>query len=145
MKAECGTRAGYLGFDVAIARRRVGYERIEQLTRGYGYLRDCMIKGRLVGLGRLAESAQFPHELNCRSANLFLSRRWFEVMQSPDVATHLLVPSSVISGPTRRYNVITAKIQWAWRRSDRVLFLASWRLSAFACGESVVPEFHAKA
>jgi hypothetical protein len=58
-----GSRACFDRFDLAIARRRVGYKRIEQMLRGMSDIIDRPIESCLVCFGRFRETAQLPDEL----------------------------------------------------------------------------------
>lgn len=62
-----------------------------------GHLVDGAIEGEFVGLGRLGEAAQFADELHRRRTNLFVRRRWLEVMQGLDVSTHSIL---LLGNPT---------------------------------------------
>ena len=84
-----GARACFHCLDCAIARRRVGHERIEQMLCGVSDIIDGPIEGRLVCLGRLRETAQLPDELKRRSANLVVRCRWTEVMKCLNGSAHV--------------------------------------------------------
>src|SRR5215217_1492325 len=88
-------RTRLCSFNFTIAWRRSRYQRIEQLYRSLRYLFDRTVESLLVGFRRFCKSAQLPHELNRRRANLFLGRRRFEVMKCFDISTHavLLLPA----------------------------------------------------
>jgi hypothetical protein len=58
-----GARACFHCLDFAIARRRAGYERFEQMMCSISDIIYRTIEGRLVCLGRLRETAQLPDEL----------------------------------------------------------------------------------
>ena len=83
-----GSRACFHRFDCAIARRRVGHERIEQMVCGVSDIIDGTIESCLVYLGRFRETAQLADELKRRSANLVVRRRWTEVMKCFDGSAH---------------------------------------------------------
>jgi hypothetical protein len=84
-----GSRACFLRFDCAIARRPVGHERIEQMVCGVSDIIDGTIESGLVYLGRFRETAQLADELKRRSANLVVRRRWTEVMKCFDGSAHV--------------------------------------------------------
>jgi hypothetical protein len=90
----CGTeafrrsRTRFHRFDCAIARRRVGEKRIEQMLRSMSDIIDRTIESCLVRLGRFRETAQLPDELNRRSANFIVCRGWTEVMKCFDRSAH---------------------------------------------------------
>ena len=83
------SRACFHRFGYAIARRRVGHERIEQMLRRVSDIIDGPIESCLVRLGRFYETAQLADELKRRSANLVIRRRWTEVMKCFDGSTHV--------------------------------------------------------
>ena len=83
------SRACFHRFRYAIARRRVGHERIEQMLRGVRDIIDGTIESCLVCLGRVRETAQLPDELKRRSANFILSSGWTEVMKCFDGSAHV--------------------------------------------------------
>jgi hypothetical protein len=84
-----GSRACFHHYDCAIARRRVGHKRIEQVVCGVSDIIDGTIESCLVGLGWFCETAQFPDELKRRSANFIVRRRRTEVMKCFDGSTHV--------------------------------------------------------
>jgi hypothetical protein len=57
------SRACFHRFDCAIARRRVGHKRIEQMLGGMGDIFDGAIESWFICLGRLRETAQLSDEL----------------------------------------------------------------------------------
>ena len=81
--------AGLGGLDVAVARRGVGDESVEQFVRGAGHLVHGVVEGRLVCLGRPREAAQLPDELHRGGADLVIRGGWFEIMQGFDISAHL--------------------------------------------------------
>ena len=89
------SRACFHRFGYAIARRRVGHERIEQMLRGVRDIIDGTIESCLVCLGRFRETAHFADELKRRSANLVVRRRWTEVMKCFDGSAHIR-PSAIV-------------------------------------------------
>jgi hypothetical protein len=88
-KAFRRSRACFHRFDYAIARRRGGHKRIEQMLRGVSDIIDGPIESCLVCLGRFRETAQLADELKRRSANLVVRRRWTEVMKCFDGSAHV--------------------------------------------------------
>jgi len=84
-----GARACFHRFGSAIARRRAGYERFEQMVCNISDIIYRTLEGRLVCLGRLRETAQLPDELKRRSANLVVRRGWTEVMKCLDSSAHV--------------------------------------------------------
>src|SRR3712207_5913544 len=59
--------------------RRGGFERGEQSLRDPRDVFDRGVECRLVGLGRLVESAHLPHVLQGCGPYLLIGRRWVEV------------------------------------------------------------------
>jgi hypothetical protein len=90
-----GSRVCFHRFDCAIARRRVGHKRIEQMVCGVSDIIDGTIESCLVCLGRFRETAQLPDELKRRSANFIRRRRWTEVMKCFDGSAHVR-PSAIV-------------------------------------------------
>jgi hypothetical protein len=88
-KAFRGSRVCFHRFGYAIARRRVGHERIEQMVRRVCDIIDGTIESCLVYLGRFCETAQLADELKRRSANLVVRRGWTEVMKCFDGSAHV--------------------------------------------------------
>ncbi len=84
-----GSRACFRRLDYAIARRRGGHKRIEQMLCGVSDIIDGTIESCLVYLGRFRETAQFADELKRRSANFIPRRRWTEVMKCFDGSAHV--------------------------------------------------------
>jgi hypothetical protein len=62
-KSVCRSRACFHRFDCAIARRRVGHKRMEQMLCGMGDIVDSAIESCLICLGRFGETTQLPDEL----------------------------------------------------------------------------------
>ena len=62
-EAFCRAGARSHGFDCAIAWRRVGHKRIEQVLRGMGDLIHSTIESSFVYFRRSCETAEFAHEL----------------------------------------------------------------------------------
>src|SRR5882757_9446050 len=89
------SRACFHRFDRAIAHRRGGHKRIEQMLRGVSDIIDGTIESCLVYLGRFRDSAQLSDELKRRSANLVVRRWWTEVMKCFDGSTHTR-PSAIV-------------------------------------------------
>src|ERR1700684_4134348 len=81
-----------LGLDLAVARRRMGMQRGQQLSRRGGYFGDGKVERRLIGLRRPAEAGEFSHELQRRGADFILGRRWLEIEQRLDVPDHRSSP-----------------------------------------------------
>jgi hypothetical protein len=94
-KAFRRSRASLHRFGGAIARRRVGHKRIEQMLCGVDDIIDGAIESCRVCLGRFRETAQFPDELKRRSANLVIRRGWTEVMKCFDGSAHV-GPSAIV-------------------------------------------------
>jgi len=90
-EAFLGSRARFHRFDCAIARRRVGHKRIEQMVCGVSDIIDGTIESCLVCLGRFRETAQFADELKRRSANLVVRRGGTEVMKCLDGSAHVRI------------------------------------------------------
>jgi hypothetical protein len=84
-----GSGACFHRFDRAIARRRVGHKRVEQMLRGVSDIIDSPIESSFVYLRRFRETAQFADELKRRSANLIVRRGWTEVVKCFDGSAHL--------------------------------------------------------
>ena len=83
------SRTCFHRFDCAIARRRVGNQRIDQMLRGMSDIIDRTIESCLICLGRFRETAQLPDELKRRSANFILCRGRTEVMKYFDGSAHV--------------------------------------------------------
>ena len=94
-KAFRRSRACFHRFDRAIARRRGGHKRIEQMLCRVNDIIDCTIESYLVCLGRFRETAQLADELKRRSANLVVRRGWTEVMKCFDGSAHIR-PSAIV-------------------------------------------------
>jgi hypothetical protein len=86
-----GSRACFHRFRYAIARRRVGHKRIEQMLCDVSDIIDGTIERCLVCLGRFRETAQLSDELKRRSANLVVRRGWTEVMKCFDGSAHVRI------------------------------------------------------
>jgi hypothetical protein len=76
-----GSRVCFHRFRCAIAWRRIGHKRIEQMLSGVSDIIDGTIESCLVCLGRFREPAQLADELKRRSANLVVRCGWTEVMK----------------------------------------------------------------
>src|SRR2546427_620084 len=85
--AETVRRPGSL--DLAIARRSVGNESVEQLVCRLRHLVHRTVESELVSLGGPCKATQLAHELQGGRTDLLVRGGWFEVMQSLDVPTHL--------------------------------------------------------
>src|SRR5260221_7761079 len=81
-----------LGFDLAVARRRMGMQRGQKAPGGSGYLSHRAVKCLGVGLRRLVEAGQFSHELQRGGLDFVLGRGPLEIEQRLDVAAHLFSP-----------------------------------------------------
>jgi hypothetical protein len=84
-----GSRVCFHRFGCAIAQRRIGHKRIEQMVCRVCDIIDGTIESCLVCFGRFRETAQLADELKRRSANLVVRRRWTEVMKCFDGSTHV--------------------------------------------------------
>lgn len=82
------SRLGSYRFYLAIARRRIRYERFKQMMRGMRDFIDRAIECFLVRFRRLRETAQFSDELQRRRLDLIIRRRRTEIMQGFDGSTH---------------------------------------------------------
>ena len=87
-EAGRGPGAGLACLDLAIAGRRVGHERVEELMRGVRHLVHCPVEGGLVGFCRPREAAELADELQRGRTDLFVRGGRLEVVQSLDVAAH---------------------------------------------------------
>jgi len=63
------------GFDFAISRRRVRYQRFQQMMRGVRDFIDGAIESLFVCFRRFSKSGQLPNKLQRRRANLIICRR----------------------------------------------------------------------
>jgi hypothetical protein len=63
-EAFCRSRATFDRFDLAISRRSMRHEGIEQVLCDMSYLIDCAIESFFICLRWPGESAQLPNELN---------------------------------------------------------------------------------
>jgi hypothetical protein len=84
-----GSRVCFHRFRCAIARRRIGHKRIEQMVCGVSDIIDGPIESCLVCLGRFRETAELADELKRRSTNLVVRRGWTEVMKGFDGSAHI--------------------------------------------------------
>jgi hypothetical protein len=89
------SRASFHRFNCAIAGRRGGHKRIEQMLRSMSDIIDGAIESCLVGLGRFRETAQLADKLKRRSANFILCRWWTEVVKCFDGSAHVR-PSAIV-------------------------------------------------
>ena len=80
-------RLGRLFF--SIFRRRGGFEQKEKARRNARYFIHCSQERGFVRLRRLREAADFSHELERGSFNLFGSDGRIEVEESFDIPAHL--------------------------------------------------------
>ena len=91
VKAFLCTRACLRGFNVTIARRCIGHERIEQLTRSLCHLLYSPIEYFFVCLRRLCKPAQLTNKLQRRGTNFLLRCRRLKVMKRFDISTHAVL------------------------------------------------------
>jgi hypothetical protein len=70
---------------------RIGFERTKKTSRDRGDFIDCRQEGGFVCLRRFIETADFSHELEGSSSNLFGIDRGIEVKQGFDVPAHTVV------------------------------------------------------
>src|SRR5690242_10119147 len=80
--------AGLARFLLAVARRGVNLERVDESARDRRHVVDRLVEGRFVGLRRLGRSAELAHELKRRGADLVVGGGGFEIRESFDVAAH---------------------------------------------------------
>src|ERR1700757_3472221 len=83
-----GSRLGLHRLDLAIARRRRGDERIDQLTCRARHLVHGAIYRGLMGLRRPAEAEKLAHELQRGEIDLLVSCRRVEIVERLDVSAH---------------------------------------------------------
>src|SRR5215213_10830885 len=95
-----GAGLGLGGLDLAVLRRRVGLERLEQVHGGVRDLVDGALEGLLVDLGGLREAADLADVLERGGADLFPGRFRLEVVEGADVAAHTV--SVAASSPCGR-------------------------------------------
>src|SRR5258708_28116964 len=81
-----------LGFDLAVARRRMRMQRGQQAVGGGSYLSHRAVERLGIGLRRLVETGQFSHELHRGGVDFVLGRGRLEIEQRLDVAAHLFSP-----------------------------------------------------
>src|ERR1700720_2631252 len=81
---------GLLGFDLAVARRRLGMQRGQQAAGAGRYLRHGAVEGLRIGLRRLVEAGQLSHELQRGGVDFVLGRGRFKIEQRLDVAAHFI-------------------------------------------------------
>jgi hypothetical protein len=79
---------GFQRLDVAVTRRSIRLQRIQQLSRDVGHAINGAMESLFVCLGGFGEAAQFPNELKRGRADLVVGRRRREVMQGFDVSAH---------------------------------------------------------
>jgi hypothetical protein len=80
--------ASFNRFNVAISRRSIRDQGMEQFVRSRRNLIDCPIESLFVCFGRLGKPAQLADELERRCADFVLSGRRREVMKRSDVSAH---------------------------------------------------------
>jgi len=97
------SRACFHRFGCAIARRRVGHKRIEQMLCGVSDIIDGAIESYFVCLGRFYETAQLADELKRRSANLVVRRRRTEIMKCFDGSAHFRTSAIVDQRSTQLF------------------------------------------
>src|SRR5262249_10868448 len=91
-------RASFRRHFLAISRRGLGLERVDELPCHAGRLLDRAIEYHLVGLRRLVEPAQLADELQRCRPNLLIGGWRVEVEQHLDVSAHSLI----LAGPHPR-------------------------------------------
>lgn len=75
-------------FDIAIARRGVGHQRVQELLGDLGDPFDGAIERRFVGFGRVGEAAELSHELHCRRTDFIVRCRRSKVIEGLDISAH---------------------------------------------------------
>src|SRR6266478_1621875 len=75
--------------------RRGGFERTEETSRHAGYFIHGSLERSLVGFRRLVKTADFSHELQRGSLNLFGSNRRIEVKEGFDIPAHFTWPQGI--------------------------------------------------
>jgi hypothetical protein len=100
-------------FDSAVARRRVGYKRIEQVLRSVSHIFNRTIESCFVGLGRFGEAAQLPNELKRGSANFILCGGWTEVMKCFDGSAHRIEITNSGSGERCQASTMNVTVGFA--------------------------------
>jgi hypothetical protein len=79
-RKRCAALACAFDASTAQSRRRVRYERIQQLVHRFGHLVDGSLELHLVRLGRPGKAAQFADELQRRGPDLVGCGGRFEIM-----------------------------------------------------------------
>src|SRR5438132_11365717 len=117
-----GPGAGARSFDLAVPGLRVGDERVQEVSRHRGHLRDGAIDRGIIGPGRLAESRDLPYELERGISDLHVGGGRVEVEQRLDVAAHVLwprvtgrqraeYPIAVLDGPSPVYGELPGALR----------------------------------
>jgi hypothetical protein len=78
----------FSGFLFSVSGRRVCGQRVQKVAGSGLYFLDRPQKSRFIGLRRTVESADLPHELARRGANLIVGHRRFKIEQGFDASTH---------------------------------------------------------
>jgi hypothetical protein len=84
----CGASLRFRGFFFPILRQCVGFERSEKTGRHAGYFIDCSQPRALVCLRWFVKTADFPHELERSSSNLFGGDGRIEIEKGFDIPAH---------------------------------------------------------
>jgi hypothetical protein len=84
----CGASFRFRSLFFPILRRGVRFERAEKTGRDAGYLIDCSQQGAFVCLRRFAKTADFSHELERSSPNLFGGDGRIEIEEGFDIPAH---------------------------------------------------------
>src|SRR6266851_6616812 len=84
----CLTRFRFRGLFFPILRRCVRFERAEKTGRDAGYFIDCNQQRAFVCLRRFVKTADFSHELERSSSNLFGGDRRIEIEEGFDIPAH---------------------------------------------------------
>src|SRR2546423_5868497 len=82
------SRSRFQRFRLAIARRRVRHQIVEEMMCDVGDFVDRAIEGVLIRVRRFRETAQLPNELKRRCANLVIRRGRRKIMQGLNVSAH---------------------------------------------------------
>ena len=88
----CGTRLRLGGFFLSILRRCICVERVEKTSRDRGDFIDRAQERSFVRLRRFVKAADFSHELERGSSNLFGSNGRIEVEEGFDIPAHSVGP-----------------------------------------------------
>src|SRR5690242_2611983 len=84
-----GSGLGLCRFFFPASRWSGGFERVQQTRRNFRHLIDCRLKGDLVRLRWLVESADLSDELQRCRPNLVFRNWWIEVEKCLNIPTHL--------------------------------------------------------